>query len=70
MSNKLGQRARGAYWKFFAGENFRTSVPFNGVVIHDTGDGAYVVLTDDGEEVLVELYEQDTIEFERNYIPQ
>lgn len=57
---KVGDIVRGRYKKL-VDEDYKW-FNYTGTIIEDMGDGSYVVRTPRGEEVLIELYFDETME--------
>lgn len=63
---KVGQRVKGTFMKYTIPHKPDSRVPvlFTGTIIHDFDDSSYEVELKGGQNILVELYEDDKMELD------
>lgn len=60
-SFKIDDKVEGLSKKFDKTKNDYVHLTYKGIIVHDYEDDSYVVLTEAGKRILVELYDHETM---------
>lgn len=63
---RLGDNVNGLYMKYRIeyDPDSREITHFKGVIVHDFDDSSYLVEIENGDRILIELYDEDTMELD------